>query len=71
MKSTIVISVGKEEREILERRAKKELMTIEELVEDIVRRSAASSKLSSSTDNVDDKFLTFFSRKTGKRRKKR
>ena len=59
-------------KKALETRAKKELMSVEELIADILRRSVVSyNKGTSSVDNVDDKFLTFFSRKTQLRKKKK
>jgi len=55
----------------LEARAKKELMTLEELINDILRRSVVLYKGKSSvSDKVDDKFITLFSRKAKKYSKK-
>jgi len=61
-KISITASLDSEAKKILERRAKKELMTLQELVEDILRRSAINYS-GNSKDKVDDKFLTYFSRK--------
>lgn len=47
----------------LAKRAKKNLFTIPEQIEDILRRSCASKKRKGFIDNVDDKFLSFFSRR--------
>lgn len=67
-KSSVTLRLDKQLRSILEKRAKRELLTIEELCEDILRRSAISYKEDSlSSDKVDDKFLTFFSRKRKKK----
>jgi hypothetical protein len=71
MKSRITIYIDSDLRKALEKRAAKEMLSLEELVIDIVRRSAVSYKGKSQTvDNVDDKFLTFFSRKTTIKKKK-
>ena len=48
----------------LEKRAKKEMLELNELIAEILRRSAVSYLgNSNSNDNVDDKFLSYFSRK--------
>lgn len=48
----------------LEARAKKNLMTKEEMASDIVRRSMVSYKGKTSTDaKIDDEFVKIFSRK--------
>ena len=65
-KTNITVTIDSKVREKLQKRAKKELVTIEELIADILRRSVLSYKGTSSTDNVEDKFLTFFSRKSKK-----
>ncbi len=50
----------------LERRAARELLSVKELCEDILRRSASMSRLkrggSSIPTKVDDKFIEYFSR---------
>ena len=72
-KSTIYVQLDTEGKKILEKRAKKEMLTLQELISDILRRSVLSykSRKSSSSDNVNDKFLTYFSRKnTGRKPKK-
>lgn len=65
-KSSASITLDSALMKKLATRAKKESLTTSELCSDIIRRSMLSYKGSSSTDNVDDKFLTFFSRKTKK-----
>ena len=48
----------------LEKRAKKELLDIDQLISDILRRSVLSYRGKSTiTDNLDDKFLSYFTRK--------
>lgn len=66
-KSSLTIFLDNNLKKELEKRAKKELMTVDELVYDIIRRSVVSYKGNTTViDNVDDKFLTFFSRKSSK-----
>ena len=73
----ISISLDEEEVKILRRRAKKNLLTLREQVEDIVRRSCVSSKgTGRSRFKSDDKLVGIFSRerrrkRTKKKRKKR
>ena len=65
-KNVITIELDSKVKKELEARAKKEMMELDELIIDILRRSVLSYKGGSATDNVDDKFLTFFSRKRRK-----
>jgi len=53
----------------LERRADKNMFTLPEQIEDILRRSVLNGKKKTpKEEKVDDKFITFFSRKyTGKK----
>lgn len=67
-KTAISVELNNDEIKILEKRAKKELLSLRELCSDILRRSAKSSKTTTATDKVDDKFLTFFSRKSQKKK---
>jgi hypothetical protein len=62
-KSSITIEIDETLKKKLVKRADKEMLTLDELIIDILRRSALSYKGESSKDNVDDKLLTFFSRK--------
>jgi len=57
----------------LEKRAKKNLLTLHEQVEDILRRSVVSSKKSTPyAPKVDDKFIELFSRaRSGRKPKKK
>ncbi|HLC31911.1 MAG TPA: hypothetical protein VJK51_04540 [Candidatus Nanoarchaeia archaeon] len=66
-KSSITLDIDAETKRILEKRAKRELLTLRELASDILRRSALSSKQSAGVDKTDDSFLTYFSRKTRKK----
>ena len=65
-KGAISVEIDSEAKKILEKRAKKEFMTVRELVSDIIRRSCLSYKGETAEDKVDDKFLTYFSRKSKK-----
>ena len=67
----ISIELDKNEIKILERRAKKNLMTLKEQIEDIIRRSCVSSskKATSSEPNIDDKLISLFSRQKKTKKK--
>ncbi len=68
----LTISLEDEEVKILKKRAKKNILTLKEQVEDIVRRSCISSKSGSSTSiKVDDKLVAVFSRDQRGRKKKK
>jgi hypothetical protein len=62
-KSTITIELDIKVKQALERRAKKEMLELDQLISDILRRSVLSYKGNTTTDNLDDKFLSYFSRK--------
>ena len=64
------IELDKGELKVLEKRAKKNLMTVNEQIQDIIRRSCVNSlnKTSSPKINVDDRLVSIFSRV--KRKKK-
>lgn len=66
----ITISLDENEIKILDKRAKKNLLTIREQVEDIIRRSCISAKQGSyPKTKVDDALVEIFSReKRGRRR---
>ena len=64
VKTSITIQLDSKVMASLEKRAKKEMLELSELIVEILRRSAVSYVGNSSgDDNVDDKFLTYFSRK--------
>ncbi len=72
MKITITLDV--DEVKILEKRAKKNLLTVKEQVEDIIRRSCVSAKNKSKRRplKIDDKLVGIFSRqKSGRKKKKK
>ena len=67
----ISINVDEAAKKILEKRAKKNLMTLREQIEDIVRRSAASTKSGTvASPKIDDKLVAVFSRDSRGRKKK-
>ena len=63
--SSIMIFLDEELRDALEKRAKKNMFTLSEQIEDILRRSTLSQKLKKSPpeDKLDDKLVGLFSRK--------
>lgn len=68
----VTINLDEEEKTILEKRAKKNLMTLQEQIEDIVRRSAVSTKQGTTTKEVDpdDRLVGIFSKsRRGRKRK--
>lgn len=71
----MTIDFTSEELTLLEKRAKKNLMSVRELVDDIVRRSMVYYKKNKgkSTDKFDDALIGVFSRarQGGKRRSKK
>ena len=64
----ISISIPADLYRLLEQRAKKSLMDINDLIVDILRRSMLSyKKTSTTTDKTDDALIALFSRKSKKR----
>lgn len=69
----ITISIDEEIKKIIEKRAKKNLLSLREQVEDIVRQSAVRTKSGESSSNlkIDDRLVEIFSRnKKGKRKRR-
>jgi len=68
----ITISLDDEELKILNKRAKKNLLTLKEQVEDIIRRSCISAKDTGTSyePKIDDKLVEIFSRHKKSKRKK-
>jgi len=68
---TVTISIDEEVHKIVGKRAKKNLLTIKEQIEEIIRQSAVRTKTGaiSSALKVDDALVDIFSRQ--KRKKKR
>ncbi len=72
--SSIMIFLDEELRDALEKRAKKNMFTLSEQIEDILRRSTLNQKLKRSPpeEKLDDKLVGLFSRKnTGPKAKKK
>ncbi len=70
-KSSITIDVDSSIKKSLEKRAEKELMSLRELISDILRRSVLSSKLRVAEKKTDDVFINIFSKSKKGRKKKR
>jgi len=71
---SITINLDEDEKKILEKRAKKNLFSLKEQIEDILRRSAIRTKKGKGYKaiKIDDKLVTAFSReKRGRPRKKK
>lgn len=64
----ITVSIDDKVKKVLDKRAKKNMMTLREQVEDIIRRSAVNTNSVSGSDKVDDTLISVFSRK-GKSKK--
>ena len=69
-KSSITLDIDSEVRKVLERRADKEMMTLRELISDILRRSVLSSKLKVSEKKTKDVFIDIFSKSRRGRKSK-
>jgi hypothetical protein len=65
-KGSITIWLDKEVMKLLEKRARKNMLTIPEQVEDIIRRSIANQKTTTKKEKLDDMLVGLFSRKTRK-----
>ena len=69
---TITISIDEEIKKIIGKRAKRNLLSVKEQIEEIIRQSAIRTKagISASLVKVDDKLVEIFSRhKKGKKRR--
>ena len=66
-----MIYLEHEVKELIEKRAKKNMFTLEEQIEDILRRSCVNTKKAKSfaDEKLDDNFIKLFSRRnTGRQR---
>jgi hypothetical protein len=71
--SLITISIDEDIKKVIEKRAKKNMSTLREQVEDIVRQSAVRTKsgISASQMKSDDRLVEIFSRnKRGRKKRK-
>ncbi len=69
----ITIEISDNEKKILEKRAKENLLSLSEQIEDIVRRSTINYKENSTYSKVkpDDRLVQIFSREVCGRKKKK
>jgi len=70
--ATITISIDEEIKKIIGKRAKKNLLSVKEQIEEIIRQSAIRTKagVSAGLVKVDDRLVEIFSRhKKGKRKR--
>jgi len=69
----ITISIDEDVKKIISKRAEKNLLTLREQIEDILRKSAVRTKNSGKYAyiNVDDKLVAVFSRERRGRKKKK
>jgi hypothetical protein len=63
LKNQVCIFLSGELIEKLERRAKKNMFTLSEQIEDILRRSALGGRKSAKEEKLDDTLISLFSRK--------
>ena len=70
---SVTINIDEEVKKIISRRAKRNLLTLREQIEDILRKSAVRTKLGTyRAIKVDDKLVAAFSReKRGRKKKKK
>lgn len=69
--TVVSISLDKDETKILEKRAKKNLFTLKEQVQDIIRRSCVNTSSKPASDvKCDDNLVSIFSRSKKGRKKK-
>jgi len=67
IKNQVCIFLNDEILNILEKRAKKNLLTLAEQIEDILRRSCIKKKTTIQQEKIDDLLLTCFSRQRKKK----
>lgn len=60
---SITINIDEDAKTVLDKRAKKNFLTLRELVEDIVRRSAIRTSKNIPEDKTDDELISIFSRR--------
>jgi len=70
-KVSLTIDLSSEEIKLLEKRAKKNILSVREMAEDIIRRSCIRSKRKVYTEpKIDDALVGIFSRQTRGRKRK-
>lgn len=70
---SVTINIDEEVKKIISKRAKKNMFTLREQIEDILRKSAVRTKTGNSRSiKIDDKLVAAFSReKRGRKKKKK
>lgn len=69
-KNKVCFYLDSEVLKVIEKRAKRNMLTVEEQIEDIIRRSAVSAKgIKRSEEKLDDLLVSIFSRKRTGRKK--
>ena len=72
---SITINISEHEKKLLKERAKRNLFTIKEQIEDIIRRSCRSQKSRSKSQSrepkIDDKLVNIFSKPRKSKKKKK
>ena len=71
MKKRVGIDLDTKVVQSLESRSKRELLSLKELIEDIIRRSVLSSSKRQAISGKGDQFIEYFSRLGYKKKKKR
>lgn len=68
---TLTISIDEDVKKVISKRAKKNMLSIKEQIEEIVRQSAIRTKAGASNPmrDIDDKLVEVFSRQKRGRRK--
>ena len=67
LKNKVSIYLGNDVLKVVEKRAKRNMLSVSEQIEDIVRRSAVNTKQTKIRDDkLDDMLVTLFSRKRRK-----
>ena len=68
---TVTISIDEEVKKVIDKRAKKNFLTIKEQIEEIIRQSAVRTKAGATTSDpkIDDALVGIFSRVRKKKRR--
>jgi len=70
IKNQVCVFLSDEILKVLQKRAKKNMFTLSEQIEDILRRSSIRKSKSKNTEKIDDLLLKIFSRSSRGRKKK-
>lgn len=66
-KTKVCVYIDSEMTKLLEKRAKKNMFTLPEQIEDILRRSCINLKKSQPKENIDDSLVSLFSKRKYKK----